>query len=145
VTVVPEVPLGTAKVQLNAPVAPELIDVETTVPSVNPVPETVTDTPFGPCIGVSVTAGTVTVNDTAVVDALVATSSPTTLYDPADSLGTLNVHVNVPLALVVIVVPLAVPAVHPVALCNTPSNATVADDDTEKPLPVTVYVAPTGP
>jgi hypothetical protein len=67
------------------------------------------------------------------------------LYGPADSLGTLNVHVNPPVAFVVIVVPLAVPAVHPAALCNTPLKATVTDDDAVNPLPVTVYVAPTGP
>jgi hypothetical protein len=57
----------------------------------------------------------------------------------------LNVHTNPPVEFVVIVVPLAVPAVHPVGVWRTPLNATVADDDTVNPLPVTVYVAPTGP
>jgi hypothetical protein len=56
-----------------------------------------------------------------------------------------NVHTNPPVEFVVIVVPLAVPAVHPVGVWRTPLNPTVADDDTVNPLPVTVYVAPTGP
>jgi hypothetical protein len=43
-------------------VAPELIVVVTVTPGVNPLPDTVTDTPLGPWLGESVTAGVVTVN-----------------------------------------------------------------------------------
>ena len=50
------------------------------------------------------------------VDTLVASSVPTTLYDPAVSLGVWNAHMNPPVAFVVIVVPLYVPAVHPVGV-----------------------------
>ena len=60
-------------VQLNVPVpdtvapqlvivAPELIVVVIVLSGVKPVPDTVTDTPLGPCVGVSVIAGVVTVN-----------------------------------------------------------------------------------
>ena len=55
-------------VQLNVPVpdtvapqvvivAPELIVVVTVTPGVNPLPNTVTDTPLGPCVGESVITG----------------------------------------------------------------------------------------
>jgi hypothetical protein len=60
-------------IQLNVPVpetvapqlvivAPELIVVVTVLPGVNPVPETVTDTPLGPCVGERVIDGVVTAN-----------------------------------------------------------------------------------
>jgi hypothetical protein len=76
VTVVPDVPLGTANVQLNAPVAPVVNEPDvqlgivtpsntndaSTVETENPVPETVTVAPTGPWPGVTVIAGTVTVN-----------------------------------------------------------------------------------
>lgn len=88
----------------------------------------------------------VTVNTIAVeVEVLVASSVPVTLYNPAVSLGTSNVHANAPLAFVVIVVPLNVPTVHSVGVWRTPLNATVTDDATANPFPVTAYVAPTGP
>jgi hypothetical protein len=77
-------------VQLNVPVpdtvaphapivAPAPIVVVTALPGVNPVPDTTTDTPLGPCVGKSVIAGVVTVKVCAVVGVLVAVSSPTTL------------------------------------------------------------------
>jgi hypothetical protein len=76
VTVVPAVPLGTLNVQLNAPVAPvvreplvQLVIVtesntsdDNAVDTENPVPATVTVAPIGPCAGVTVIAGVVTVN-----------------------------------------------------------------------------------
>ena len=68
-------------VQLNVPVpetvapqlvivAPELIEVVTATPGVNPAPETVTVTPPGPWVGVSVIAGVVIVNDAVAVSKL---------------------------------------------------------------------------
>ncbi|MGA8091418.1 MAG: hypothetical protein WB984_02855 [Thermoplasmata archaeon] len=78
VTVVPDVPLGTLNVQLNAPVAPvvreplvQLAAVIVLVSKTNdvsavdtekPVPATVTVASSGPCAGVTVIAGVVTVN-----------------------------------------------------------------------------------
>ena len=91
-TVVPDTPLGTLNVQLNAPVAPvvreplvQLVIVtesntsdDNAVDTEKPVPATVTVAPIGPCPGVTVIAGVVTVNVCALVGVLVATSSPTT-------------------------------------------------------------------
>jgi hypothetical protein len=81
VTVVPEVPLGTLNVQLNAPVAPAVKEPlvqlaivtesntsdDNAVDTENPVPATVTVAPIGPCPGVTVIVGVVTVNDTGAV------------------------------------------------------------------------------
>jgi hypothetical protein len=77
-TVVPDAPLGTLNVQLNAPVAPAvrepLVQLAAAIVLVSktndvsaadtekPVPETVTLAPTGPCVGVTVIAGVVTVN-----------------------------------------------------------------------------------
>ncbi len=92
-TVVPDVPPGTANVQLNAPVAPvdrePLVQFEpvivapsklnpTRLPTEKFVPATVTAAPNGPCPGVTVIPGVVTVNVCALVGVLVVTSSPTT-------------------------------------------------------------------
>ena len=68
-------------IQLNVPVpetvapqlvivAPELIVVVTVLPGVNPVPETVTDTPLGPCVGERVIPGVVTVNGAVALSKL---------------------------------------------------------------------------
>jgi hypothetical protein len=76
VTVVPEVPLGTSKVQEKWPEASDvkepLVQIETVtvsntrdvngVETENPVPATITVAPSGPWLGVTVIAGTVTVN-----------------------------------------------------------------------------------
>jgi len=76
VTVVPDVPLGTLNVQLNDPVVlvvkdpfVQLVIVFesrtsdfTFIDAANPVPETVTVDPTGPCVGLTVIARGVTVN-----------------------------------------------------------------------------------
>jgi hypothetical protein len=87
------VPLGTLNVHENVPVAlvvsePDVqlvivtpsntSDVSAT-DTENPVPDTVTVAPTGPWVGDTVIAGVVTVNVSAVVEVLVATSVPTTL------------------------------------------------------------------
>ncbi|MGA7475716.1 MAG: hypothetical protein WBW47_00670 [Thermoplasmata archaeon] len=75
-TVVPDVPLGTENVQLNDPVPSvvreplvQLVIVtesntsdDNAVDTEKPVPATVTVAPIGPCPGVTVMAGVVTVN-----------------------------------------------------------------------------------
>ena len=68
-TVTPETPDGTANVQLNVPVAvhaladpivpPEVIVNVMVELAVNPLPDAVTTTPPGPCVGTSVTDGSV--------------------------------------------------------------------------------------
>ncbi len=76
VTVVPDVPAGTLKVQLNEPVPSvvrlplvQLVIVtesktsdDSAVDTEKPVPATVTVAPIGPCPGDTVIAGVVTVN-----------------------------------------------------------------------------------
>jgi len=68
-------------VQLNVPVpetvapqlvieAPELIVVVTVAPGVNPLPETVTDTPLGPSVGETMIFGVVTVNGAVALSKL---------------------------------------------------------------------------
>ncbi len=80
-TVVPDVPPGTTNVQVNAPVAlvvneplVQLVIVtesktsdDSAVDTEKPVPATVTVAPIGPCPGVTVIAGGVTVNDCGAV------------------------------------------------------------------------------
>ena len=75
-TVTPETPDGTANVQLNEPVPSvvrlplvQLVIVtesntsdDNAVDKEKPVPATVTVAPIGPCAGVTVIAGVVTVN-----------------------------------------------------------------------------------
>ena len=58
-------------------VPPELIDSVTVTPGLNPVPATTVESPVGPCVGLSVTAGLVILNVApAVSDVTVATSEP---------------------------------------------------------------------
>jgi len=118
VTVVPEVPLGTANVHEKSPeesvpseplVQLGIVTPSRTSPTVldteNPVPATVTVAPTGPWLGLTVMLGVVTVNVGAVVRVLVAVSSPTTEYGPATSLGTAKVQLKAPVPSVVIEVP----------------------------------------
>ena len=67
--------------QLNVPVpeivapqlpisAPRLMVVVIVLVGVNPVPETVTDVPLGPCVGESVIPGVVTVNGAVALSKL---------------------------------------------------------------------------
>ena len=68
VTVAPQLPVN---------VPPALIDSEMVALGLNPVPETTVESPVGPCVGLSVTAGLVTVNvPLATSDVTVAWSDP---------------------------------------------------------------------
>jgi len=149
VTVEPTVPLGTAKVHENAPDGSvdnePLAQLATATPSnrrptvldtEKPVPATVTVAPIGPCPGVTEIAGVVTVND-PVADWPPTSVAVTVL--PAVPLGTAKVQLNAPL-----------PSVESEPLVQleiaTPSKVSDASvDETEKPVPETVTVAPTGP
>jgi hypothetical protein len=158
-TLVPEVPAGTAKEHESTPVPfgvrlpeehAEIVTLSKTseVRGTNgekPVPLTVTGAPCGPWPGVTVIAGTVTVNETVFDGVDVLRSFPVTGYAPADSLGTRNVQENPPLASVVIFVAVELQSVPPVAVSPMLANVTLAVALTLNPEPLTVYVAPTGP
>jgi hypothetical protein len=148
VTVDPDVPLGTSNVQLNAP-APLVVNepaeqLETGTPSKTnptvldtekPVPATVTVAPTGPWLGLTVIAGTVTVN---VPLAVWPPTSVTVTVDPDVPLGTAIVHEKSPEE--------SVPNEPLVQLeTGTPSKTNPTVLDTEKSVPDTVTVAPTGP
>ncbi len=149
-TVVPDTPLGTLNVQLNAPVAPvvreplvQLVIVtesntsdDSAVDTEKPVPATVTVAPIGPCPGVTVMAGVVTVNVPVAV--LLPTSVAVTVV-PDTPAGTANVQLNAPVAPVV-----REPLVQ-LAIVLVSKTNDVSAVDTEKPVPATVTVAPTGP
>ena len=63
--------------QLPVNVPPALIDSEMVALGLNPVPETTVESPVGPCVGLSVTAGLVTVNvPLALSEGTVPTSEP---------------------------------------------------------------------
>jgi hypothetical protein len=149
VTTVPDVPPGTANVQLNVPAEvvvspPPMEQLEMVTPSKTsptgletekPVPDTVTVAPTGPCFGLTVIFGVVTVNFPVAVPP--PTSVAVTVV-PEVPLGTLKVQLNAP-------VPPAVnePLVQVDTVCPSKTNPTVLE--TEKPVPDTVTVAPTGP
>jgi len=149
VTVVPDVPLGTLKVQLNAPVPfvvsePDvqlvIVFPSNTSPTVlsteNPVPATVTVAPTGPWLGVTVILGVVTVN---IPVAVWPPTSVAVTVVPDVPLGTLNTHANTPKEVVVSEPP-------PVQLeIATPSKLSFTVLETEKPRPATPTRAPTGP
>ncbi|MFZ0942923.1 MAG: hypothetical protein WAN54_03395 [Syntrophobacteraceae bacterium] len=159
VTVVPDVPLGIRNVHVNAPVplvvkepfvqlviafASKTKD-SSAVDTEKPVPETVTVAPTGPWAGVTAMLGTVTVNIVALVGVLVATSSPTTGYEPGARLETVNVQTKPPNESVVIVGPTKSQSDPPVGVSNDESNVSVAPDCRLNPEPVTVYEVPTRP
>jgi hypothetical protein len=150
VTVVPDVPLGTLNVQVNAPVAlvvrDPVVQLLTGMESnssevraadtVNPVPDTVTVAPTGPWIGLTMIVGVVTVK---VPVAVWPPGSVAVTVVPAVPLGTLNVQLNVPVAPVV-----SDPTVQLViALLSKVKDASAVE--TENPVPETVTVAPMGP
>ncbi|MGA8091156.1 MAG: hypothetical protein WB984_01475 [Thermoplasmata archaeon] len=151
-TVVPNTPDGTTNVQLNVPVAPvvreplvQLAAVIVLVSKTNdvnavdtekPVPATVTVAPIGPCAGVTVIAGVVTVNVPLAV--LPPTSVAVTVV-PDVPPGTTNVQVKAPVAPVVR---------EPLVQLAIVTESNTSDDnavDKEKPVPATVTVAPIGP
>ena len=151
-TVTPETPDGTANVQLNEPVPSvvrlplvQLVIVtesntsdDNAVDKEKPVPATVTVAPIGPCPGVTVIAGVVTVNVPVAV--LLPTSVAVTVV-PDTPAGTTNVQLNVPVAPVVREPLVQLAAVIVLVSKTNDVNAV----DTEKPVPATVTVAPIGP
>ena len=150
ITVVPEVPLGAVNAQEMAPVLPALSDPvvhwvivtasntrEVTIfETENPVPDTVTAAPTGPCPGATVIVSAVTLN---VAWADGPTTSVAVTVVPDVPLGTAKAHENAPELFVV-----SEPLVQTVTV--TVSNTSDANAaDCEKPVPATVTAAPTGP
>jgi hypothetical protein len=149
VTVVPEVPLGTAKVQEKAPeasiekepleqllmVTPSNTSDARVVDTEKPVPDTVTVAPIGPWVGLTRIAGVVTVN---VPEAVWPPESVAVTVVPDVPLGTANVHEKAPEE--------SVPNEPLEQLeTDTPSKTRPTVLDSENPVPETVTVAPTGP
>ena len=132
------VPVPVAVHALADPIVPPAVIVNAIVtPGENPLPDAVTVTPLSPCVGASVSVGVVTVNAPVAVW---APGSVTVTVVPDVPLGTLNVHVNAPVAPVV-----REPLVQLELGIATPSKFSPTRLDTENPVPDTVTVAPTGP
>jgi hypothetical protein len=123
-------------------VAPPKVIVPIVVRTENPVPVTVTLVPTTPELGVRVILGLVTVNvAVAVSEGTVPISLPETVTTwPANvSVGTVNVHVKVPVAEVVWAVQVWV-AIVPPAMVIVPIFVLM-----EYPVPATVTMVPIGP
>jgi len=126
VTVQPNVPVPETVAPQVVIEAPELIVVVMVTPGVNPVPKTVTVTPLGPWVGVSVIAGVVIVNDAIALSKLPSDPVAVTVYAVADAVPTIvTVQLNVPVPETVapqlvivapelIVVVMVTPGVNPV-------------------------------
>jgi hypothetical protein len=123
-------------------VTPLNVIVPIVVRTENPEPVTVTEVPTGLCVGERVITGVVTAK---VAEALSAGTVPTSLpdtyamYVPTATAGTVNVHVKVPVAEVVLDVQVCTLGVAPL---NVIVPIAVR---TENPEPVTVTEVPTGP
>ena len=147
---------GTVNVHVKVPVAEVVFVVQVWVAGVtplkvivpivvrteNPEPVIVTEVPTGLCVGDRAIVGVVIVKVAEAVSAgTVPTSLPDmyTMYVPTVSAGTVNVHVNVPVAEVVWAVQVWVAGVTPL---NVMVPIVVR---TENPEPVTVTEVPTGP
>jgi hypothetical protein len=151
VTVDPDVPDGTGNMQVNPPVEfetrlPDVQEVIVTwsntsevsaVETENPVPATVTDSPRGPWVGVTVIAGVVTVN---VPLADCPPLSVTWTVVPVVPAGTASVQLNSPVDPVV-----RPPAVQSELGTATESKIRVTVELTENPYPETCTVECTGP
>jgi hypothetical protein len=117
-------------------IVPIVVDTE------NPEPVTVTEVPTGPWMGDRVTVGIVIVKvEEAVSAGTVIQSLPArmTVLAPDAIDGTVNVHVKVPVAEVVVAVQVCVLGVTPLTVTILIVVAT------ENPEPVTVTEVPTGP
>ena len=148
VTVVPEVPLGTAKVQENPPKGPVFNDplVQPVIVtesksslavlrSEKPVPDTLTVAPAGPSLGLTVIIGVVTLN---VPVADWPPTSVTVTVVPEVPLGTAKVQENPPKGPV-----FNDPLVQPVIVTESKSSVTALR--LENPVPDTFAVDPIGP
>jgi hypothetical protein len=141
VPVIVAVQLNVPSVPTTAPqpviVAPELIVVVIVTPDVNPLPETVTVTPLGPCVGVNVIDWLLIVNDAVALSKLPSDPVAVTVYAVADTapvIVTAQLNVPVPETVtpqLVIVAPELI-----VVRIVTPGV---------NPLPVTVTDVPLGP
>ena len=97
------------------------------------------DKPAGPCACDKEMAGAVMVNVVDAVSGLPSLPVAITVYPPAASDGTVNVHEKAPAADVVCEVQVWVPGVAPLKV------KVLIAVETEKPVPETVTVMPFGP
>ena len=97
------VPVPVAVHALATPIDPPVVIVNAIVtPGVNPLPDAVTVTPLGPCVGTSVTAGVVIVNDAVAVSAPPSDPVAVTVYGVPDAvpvIGTVQLNVPVPVTI----------------------------------------------
>jgi len=153
---VPVASAGTVNVHVKVPVeevvwevqlcplgvTPLNVIVPIVVRTENPEPVTVTEVPCGPLVGDRMIVGVVTVKVAEALSAgTVPTSLPdmTTVYGPDTIDGTVNVHVKVPVAVVVWEVQVCPLGVAPL---NVMVPIVVR---MENPEPLTVTEVPTGP
>jgi hypothetical protein len=150
VTVVPDAPFGTPNAQPKAPVPSvvrePLVQLAIVTPSKTsptglvtekPVPVTVMMTSIGPWAGLTVMAGIVTENVPVAVWPL---ASVAVTVVPNVPLGTTNVQLKAPVPPVV-----NEPPPGQLEIARESNTSDVSDVETEKPVPATVTVAPTGP
>ena len=131
--------VGSVVHELADPITPLPSIVNVTVtPGVNPLPDAVTVTPLGPCVGDSVTAGVVIVNPAVALSKLPSDPVAVIVYVVAGPL-TVNVQsLNVP-AVGSVVHELADP------ITPLPSIVNVTVTPGVNPLPDAVTVTPLGP
>jgi hypothetical protein len=163
----PWVELGTVNLHTNLPAAADAVivvppvsvpieqltnvnelpaNVTVTVPdSVNPVPVSVAETPYGPWVGTTDSANAVTVNVVVCVSPE-PTSVALIVSAPIVGPGTVNLQTSLPTVEVVIVVPpVSVPVEQLTNESELPANVTVTVLDTVNPVPVSVAELPMGP
>jgi len=133
--------------QLNAPAestvvpqsvieAPASIEVETVAPGVKPLPEAVTTTPLGPCPGLSVIAGRVTVKAAVALSKLPSEPVAFTMYVAGVEDVIVTVQENAP--------PAVTEAPHAEMVAPEPI-VVVIDEAGVKPVPDTSTPTPVGP
>lgn len=132
-------------VQLKAPVAltvdpqldtvaPAAIVDEIVLPGVKPTPERVTETELGPCVGLSVIPGVVTVNEAVALSKLPSAPLAVTVYPPAVADVIVTLHENVPVPVTVAPQPVIVAGDPMVVVTTFPGVNPVPETVTETPL-----------
>lgn len=128
-----------AEVQVVVGVAPPNVNVPIVMLGVKPEPATVTEVPAGPPVGVRIIAGLVTVNEADAVSVPPSEPVATTMYAPTGlGDGTIKVHANVPVELVVCEVQVLDGVLPPKVKMLIATFGV-------NPLPLTATESPTGP
>ncbi len=131
--------VGSVVQETSDPIAPPPSMVKVTVtPGVNPLPDAVTVTPLGPCVGDSVTVGVVIANPAVALSKLPSSPIAVMVYVVGDPLTVKVQSLNVPSVGSVVH-----EASEPIA--PPPSIAKVTVTPGVNPLPDAVTVSPLGP